>query len=562
MGTIVLTHDDRTLSESQGPGMPNYLTAPVTSFDGQFAYVPSKKDHISAGALRQVFGITFDHTVRANTSRIALSTSSEDTTLRIDLDNASVASGAALSGDDRYLFVALETSRELAVYDLQSGFELMRLPTGRAPQSVALSSDGSRAYVHNFMDRSVSRFDLTEMLQTHLPVTNLLAPIDVVGSEALAADVLLGKQHFYDAADDRIARDNYLSCASCHNDGGHDGRVWDFGNAGEGLRRTPGLRGHGTAHGMVHWSGNFDEVQDFENQLRALNLGTGFLTAAQFAATGDPLGSPKTGLSADLDAIAAYLAFLNDVPESPHRPSAASLSAAAQQGRSLFASVGCLGCHAMPALTDSSFGFRHDIGTIDAASGERLNAPLDGFDTPGLLGAWLESPYLHDGDAMTLEDAITAHGAFASLPAQDVSDMATFLREAEPADLVGFNDADSDGTVDLNDPQPSDPCVPTVFVGACSADTDGDGFTDFEEGEGVDTDGDGLFDWEEHATADHDFDGVPDQNDPGNLNRCTPDPALCAMPVPSLGLRALGLLVVSLLGVALWAAPRARRMGR
>ena len=32
--------------------------------------------------------------------------------------------------------------------------------------------------------------------------------------------------------------DGYLSCATCHLDGGHDGRVWDFTGRGEGLRNV------------------------------------------------------------------------------------------------------------------------------------------------------------------------------------------------------------------------------------------------------------------------------------------------------------------------------------
>ncbi len=57
-------------------------------------------------------------------------------------------------------------------------------------------------------------------------------------TEKLAAQVLLGKQLFYDAQDTRLARDAYMSCASCHNDGGHDGRIWDLTGFGEGLRNT------------------------------------------------------------------------------------------------------------------------------------------------------------------------------------------------------------------------------------------------------------------------------------------------------------------------------------
>ena len=521
-GTIALPHDDRVQSEVQGPGLPNYVGPAVVSFDGLSAYVPSKKDNIKTGQLRGIPGMTFESTVRANASRIDLSSEIEDPLFRVDLDNSSLSTGAALSGDDRYLFVTLETSRELAVYDIQSGFQLMRLPTGRAPQSVALSTDGSRAYVHNFLDRSLSRFDLTEMLQKHLPATNILTPVTVVTTETLTPTVLLGKQHFYDAADDRIARDNYISCASCHNDGGADGRVWDLGQFGEGLRETISLQGKGSGHGRLHWTGNFDEVHDFEVQIRNLNFGTGFLTASEYAATFDPLGAPKAGIDADLDALAAYVDSLTDAPESPHRPSAGALSAGAQAGQAEFASQGCLDCHALSELTDSPLDLRHDVGTIDAASGQRLGGALDGFDTPGLIGAWANPPYLHDGEAQSLEDAITAHTAFSGLPAPTVADLASFLREVETTDLAAFDDDDGDGTENVIDPAPADPCSPTAFVAVCSQDTDGDGESDFDEGEFTDSDGDGALDYTESSIFDSDLDGLPDELDPANLDACLP----------------------------------------
>ncbi len=520
--TIGLPHDGRSQSEVQGPGLPNYLGAPVVSFDGQFAYVPTKKDNIQTGLLRGMPGMTFESTVRANTSRIILSTELEDPLFRVDHDNSSVATGAALSGDDRYLFVTLETSRELAVYDTLNGFQLMRLPTGRAPQSVALSTDGSRAYVHNFLDRSVSRFDLTEMLQKNLPATNLLSPVPVVSVESLTPDVLLGKQHFYDAADDRLSLDNYMSCASCHKNGRDDGRTWDLGQFGEGLRKTISLKGKGDGHGLLHWTGNFDEVQDFEGQIRSLNLGLGFLTPAQFAAAGDPLGAAKAGMNADLDALAAYVLSLTETPTSPHRPSAGAMSATAQAGQIEFAQQGCLDCHSATQLTDSPLGLRHDIGTIDAASGLRLNAPLDGFDSPGLVGAWSTPPFLHDGEAQTLEAAITAHTAFASLPAGTVTELASFLREAESGDLGVFDDDDGDGTPNLTDGAPADPCVPEVFVGACAQDSDGDGESDFDETELADADADGTPDYLESSLADTDADGVTDEFDPANADACVP----------------------------------------
>jgi large repetitive protein len=69
--------------------------------------------------------------------------------------------------------------------------------------------------------------------------------------------------------------------------------------------------------GFVHWSANFDEVQDFEGQIRAFAGGTGLMTDAQFntGTRSQPLGDRKAGLSADLDALAAYLA--RSTPSTP-----------------------------------------------------------------------------------------------------------------------------------------------------------------------------------------------------------------------------------------------------
>ncbi|MBK7947364.1 MAG: NPCBM/NEW2 domain-containing protein [Deltaproteobacteria bacterium] len=559
--TVTLPFDTRAPAETQGPGLPNYVGPAVVSFAGSAAYVPTKKDNVRAGALRGVAGMSFDSTVRANTSRILLASNSEDATFRVDHDNASLATGAALTGDDRYLLVTLETSRELAVYDLQSGFQLMRLPTGRAPQSVALSTSGATAYVHNFMDRSISRFDLTQMLQTHLPATNILSPIPTVATETLSPTLLQGKQLFYDAQDDRLSLDNYMSCAACHNEGDSDGRVWDLGGFGEGVRNTIDLRGKGTGHGRPHWTGNFDEIQDFEGQIRGLNLGTGLLTNPQFSGTSNPLGAPKAGLSPDLDALAAYVDSLTSEPRSPFRPSAGAMSATAVLGRAAFVSNGCLGCHSVAKLTDSPTTVRHDVGTIDAASGQRLGATLDGFDTPGLLGVWASPPHLHDGSATTLEAAIAAHSAFSGLSTTTKNQLAAFLREAETGDLVPLFDDDDDGTVNLNDAAPTNPCLPTAFVAACAQDTDGDGQTDFQEGATADGDGDGLPDYQESSTADADQDGVPDQSDPENGNACVPNAQACAPAVPTAFAPVQLLLAALLVATGATILKRRRRLG-
>jgi YVTN family beta-propeller protein len=409
--TIVLAHSDRPDFENQGRGIPNYLGAMAISPDGTQAYVPSKQDNVLRGALRDGSGLNFQSTVRAISSRVALPAHTEDPEQRIDHDNASVASAAVYDRRGVYLFVSLETSREIVVLDAHRRGELFRVDAGRAPQGLALSADGLTLYVENFMDRTLGVFDLRPLIERGEPNLPAVATLGSVGTERLAAQVLLGKQLFYDARDPRLARDRYMSCATCHNDGGQDGRVWDLTGFGEGLRNTVSLRGRANAQGFLHWTGNFDEVQDFEGQIRQFAGGTGLMSDAAYLAgtRAQPLGDRKTGLAPDLDALAAYVGSLNAFDNSPLRSASNTLTPEATAGRTVFQNLNCAACHAGTLFTGSGDGTLSEVGTIKSTSGTRLGLPLVGFDAPTLRDVWATAPYLHDGSAPTLADAVRAH---------------------------------------------------------------------------------------------------------------------------------------------------------
>ncbi len=53
-------------------------------------------------------------------------------------------------------------------------------------------------------------------------------------------DLLIGAQLFYGSVDERLSEDRRLSCATCHFDGGSDGRQWEGWPGGP--RRTSDLR--------------------------------------------------------------------------------------------------------------------------------------------------------------------------------------------------------------------------------------------------------------------------------------------------------------------------------
>ena len=164
------------------------------------AWVPSKQDNIKRGIRRDGSALNFQNTVRAISSRVDLDAGSEDYPRRIDHDNAGVASAIAFDRLGVYMFVALETSRQVAIIDAHAGFQIGRINVGRAPQGLALSASGDRLYVNNFMERTVGVFDLTQLQTEGIAGLPLITNAATLASEKLSATVLQGKRLFYDAA--------------------------------------------------------------------------------------------------------------------------------------------------------------------------------------------------------------------------------------------------------------------------------------------------------------------------------------------------------------------------
>jgi len=446
LNTIDLAIETTPDTEASGRGLPNYLGSPAVSPDGHQLWIPSKKDNIGRGVLLDGLQLTFENTVRPIVSRIDLATSTENLVARVDLNDRSMPVAVTHSDIGDYAFVLEQGSNSIDVLDAYNGAIIASIEgVGKAPHGITIDHGRGRLFVHNFLSRDVVVYDITAILNTTSMINVELATIPTVATETLPANVLLGKQLFYDGRDPRLTRDNYMSCAACHDDGGHDGRVWDFTGFGEGLRNTIPLTGRsGTAgHGRVHSTGNFDEIQDFERQIRILNNGTGLMDDADFnqGTRSEPLGDAKTGLSSDLDALAAYLESLSTFPRSPHRQSDGSQTAEAIIGKIHFDTLNCASCHGGPQFTDSPAGFRHDVGTITASSGERLGGPLDGFDTPTLRDVWDTAPYLHDGSAPTLHSVFTtaaigtAHAEAMSLSSSELDELVAYLMQIDGTSL-------------------------------------------------------------------------------------------------------------------------------
>jgi YVTN family beta-propeller protein len=433
-GVIALQVDATTTdAEDRARGIPNYLNQIVISPDGRRAWVPSKKDNILRGQYRDGQALEHDKMVRSIVSQIDMASAVEVPNEQIDFNDRAPARALVFSPRGDYAFVAQMESNMIEIVDAYSGSVRGGISnTGAAPQGLYLDASRQRLYVQNFLSRTVAAYDVSDTLRSVSFAPKRTGVTSTVAAEKLEASVLRGKLSFYNAADTRMSRDGYISCASCHADGDDDGMIWDFTDRGEGLRNTTSLRGRmGDGHGRVHWTANFDEIQDFENDIRNGFGGTGFMSHADFAATSAPLGMPKKGRSPALDDLAAYVSSLEDYPRSPARTENGKLSPLAAQGRAVFGNLNCASCHSGATFTD---GLRHDVGTIQPSSGLGLSQPLAGlgFDTPTLNGVWKTAPYFHNGQAATLDEVLTSgHGGAGSLSNQDSVALVAYLKSLD-----------------------------------------------------------------------------------------------------------------------------------
>jgi DNA-binding beta-propeller fold protein YncE len=455
-----LVPDTTTIDTDQkGRGLPNYLFSVGLSPDGREAWVPGKKDNIFRGTLRDNQALSQDNTVRPLVAVLDLAMGAEDLAHRIDLDDRNLPTHVEFSPLGDYAFVTVTGSNLIEVRDVYTKlFVTAMKEAGLSPRGSVLGPQ-NRLFVHGSLTRKLVVYDMTDIVTWVDVTTKRLTEISTVEKEKFDPQQLLGKQLFYNSADGRMTVEGYLSCATCHFDGDDDGRVFDFTSRGEGLRNTTSLLGRrGTGEGRVHWSGNFDEIQDFENEIRGLFNGSGFMTDEAFESHKDPLGAPKAGVSPELDAIAAFVKTLDHVNPSPYRNPDGSMTAAALAGKVLFAKLGCDFCHVAPDYTDSARGILHDVGTLKPSSGKRSDGPLLGIDTPTLLGVWETAPYLHDGSAATLRDVLTTanandgHAFVSALSPAQVDQLVAFVQQLDnelPVHKLPFE-------ADMADAGPSD----------------------------------------------------------------------------------------------------------
>ncbi|HWB81047.1 MAG TPA: hypothetical protein VG755_39055 [Nannocystaceae bacterium] len=156
-----------------------------------------------------------------------------------------------------------------------------------------------------------------------------------------------------------------IACASCHPEGGDDGRVWHF-DPDDVERRTISLRGGIADTDPLHWAGELENFDALVDEVMQRRMG---------------------GLEQTRDRMGAMKRWVEAIP--PYRAERGA-DRVVLAGRDVYVRLGCDRCHDDAALR---------AGATLEVEGEDLQAP-------SLRGVALHPRYMHDGRAGDLGEAL------------------------------------------------------------------------------------------------------------------------------------------------------------
>ena len=327
------------------------------------------------------------------------------------------------------------------------------IDVGKNPRGVVVNNADTRAYVMNYISKDVSVIDLTASPEAEIARIQA-ADLPAAGSDG--EKFLLGNElfnssrgEFDEGVAERMSNEGWQACASCHPDGLSDGVVWAFAS---GPRKSVPLNGMFSPKNptgdqrVLNYSGVFDELEDFELNIRGVSGGQGLIVLE--GATDqdpnvkafDPPNAGRTQLHVNgipaWDAIVAWTQQRIPSPVSPYRgvdPNG-ELGQQIALGRQLFTQANCQICHGGAKWSTSQVDFArvspfpetltpgtppepplgqlarflHVVGTFDPANPIEKTANNQqglgtlGFNPPSLLSIYAFPPYLHNGSCATL----------------------------------------------------------------------------------------------------------------------------------------------------------------
>jgi YVTN family beta-propeller protein len=168
---------------------------------------------------------------------------------------------------------------------------------GKAPRGIAINSNGNRAYVYNFVSRSVTQINISNPTAPTIVNTAQASALPTPGT--LADTAQLGAELFFTGRgpQERMSSESWGGCIVCHPNGRSDNVTWMFA---AGPRQTVPLDGmfdkvNPDDQRILNWSAIFDESADFELNTRGVFGGRGLIDDDRlFLAIGGANGARPT----------------------------------------------------------------------------------------------------------------------------------------------------------------------------------------------------------------------------------------------------------------------------
>lgn len=202
--------------------------------------------------------------------------------------------------------------------------------------------------------------------------------------------------------------------------------------------------------GRFGWKAQTVSLKEFVRAACANELGLGNPGQAQPQPMAQP-GYPAVGFDLTLAQCDQLTEFINSLSRPVERtPQEPNDRQQAKAGKSIFHSIGCADCHTPdvgPLRGLYSDLLLHEMGQELEGGGDYNDRPLEEpafksgtgplpaeWRTPPLWGVARSAPYLHDGRAATLDEAIRLHGSQGRSSASRYAD----LRTPEQQQLIAF----------------------------------------------------------------------------------------------------------------------------